>query len=381
MHLIFRGLRFPVSTLARSNGLQIPNAQDASSDADPGLFPSGSDDTWDGISLSAPTISLTDYFDCSDSRCQFSTDQPSSDSSYNNPNALEAIQWGCSLQLPDRETYSKQSNLVIRASTYSENSGRGPISTIYGDLHISNISNANLMTDPYSYYGADKPIDGSSCYLIGQVNINAGGMYIPTSEAKSLSYQGIGTERRQDLQPNRWLIPALSLMKDFLKSQGKIIDVSQGGTLDDHVKYNIAFAVLVAWTYVSHNMLRRPLPDGNDFVYPVPLSSLRANIKTSRIYIWLALNLMFTLSGILHIILQSRSSRPVVIDTATVALTTDVSKLLLNDNDIKKLHWNNMSYVTNQDASTYDERNKPAERILLKLERGENGFTLTRKND
>jgi hypothetical protein len=70
----------------------------------------------------------------------------------------------------------------------------------------------------------------------------------------------------------------------------------------------------------------------------------------------------------------------VVIDTAAVALTTDVSKLL-NDKDIKKLNWRNMSYITKHDTIAYDEHNQPAERILLKLERGENGFVLARKND
>lgn len=110
------------------------------------------------------------------------------------------------------------------------------------------------------------------------------------------------------------------------------------------------------------------------------IPGLKASVIPTRLYSWLALNLLFTVSGILHIILQQSSSRPVVIDTAAVALTTDVLKLL-NDNDIKNLNWRNMSYITKHDTITYDEHKKSAERILLKLESGDNGFVLARKND
>lgn len=150
--------------------------------------------------------------------------------------------------------------------------------------------------------------------------------------------------------------------------------------MDEYVKSSIAYAFIGAWEAIRHLMLANFREDHDGDCYQITVSGLQANIKTSRVYIWLAFNLMFTLFGILHIILQSRSSHPVVIDTAAVALTTDVSKLL-DDDDVKKLKWKNICFVTNRDASTYDERNKPTERILLKLERGENGFALARKND
>ncbi|KAI5789171.1 hypothetical protein FPQ18DRAFT_306981 [Pyronema domesticum] len=114
----------------------------------------------------------------------------------------------------------------------------------------------------------------------------------------------------------------------------------------------------------------------------VSVHVFEANIIYNRLFFWLLINLLFTLSGIMHIILQSTCSRPVIMDTAAVALTTDVSKLLF-DPDVKSRQWRKMSYFTKQNSRMDKDQQKPvdSEKILLKLERGEDGVQLTRKND
>jgi hypothetical protein len=103
-------------------------------------------------------------------------------------------------------------------------------------------------------------------------------------------------------------------------------------------------------------------------------------VKISRVWVWFALNLVFTISGILHLVLQRESSRPVVIDTAAVALTTDVSHLLEDAKIGKALKWKSMSYLTKKDAFGENPNDLQArERILLKLDRRDDGFVLAKK--
>lgn len=66
--------------------------------------------------------------------------------------------------------------------------------------------------------------------------------------------------------------------------------------------------------------------------------------------------------------LQINCNRPVVIDTAAVAITTDASKLYGEKSMGKELEWKNMAYVTKVDA--FGKNKKSEDRIYLKLEDG-----------
>jgi hypothetical protein len=96
-----------------------------------------------------------------------------------------------------------------------------------------------------------------------------------------------------------------------------------------------------------------------------------------RVCLWFLLNILFTIAGILHILLQRQSSRPPIIDTAAVAITTDASRLL-DDEKVKDLKWRNMSYVTSEDV--FGPKEGSGEMILLKLEQDGDGFSLVKKD-
>jgi len=82
----------------------------------------------------------------------------------------------------------------------------------------------------------------------------------------------------------------------------------------------------------------------------VPTS--RANVLWWRIWLWLLLNVMFTLSGLLFLVIQSRCSQPMIGSPSMAAFlldTTEVlhkrnralcsfSMLLEDDKDIGSLH-------------------------------------------
>lgn len=101
-----------------------------------------------------------------------------------------------------------------------------------------------------------------------------------------------------------------------------------------------------------------------------------ATVNKARVYTWLALNVLYTIPSLIHIFFESRNPRPTIVDTAAVAVTTDVSKLVA-DKDVAELKWRNMSYVTKEDAFGLRKDN----RILLKLQLQGSGFGLENKLD
>ncbi|KAI5800777.1 hypothetical protein FPQ18DRAFT_301402 [Pyronema domesticum] len=105
------------------------------------------------------------------------------------------------------------------------------------------------------------------------------------------------------------------------------------------------------------------------------IALMKATVRRERVVIWTGLNVVFTIAGLLQIWLQRRSSRPVIIDTAAVALTTDVTPLL-QDPWVESLRWRNMSYLTKEDV--YGDGPIP-HRMWLKLDRYKDGFALAKK--
>jgi hypothetical protein len=146
--------------------------------------------------------------------------------------------------------------------------------------------------------------------------------------------------------------------------------VNRWNNVDSYTKYTIQVAYTAAWEVLDQDLGGPRLEVRKKRSETI----LRASIKKERVYVWLALNVLFTTAGVLHIILQQRNSRPVVIDTAAVAITTDASRLLAKTVD--RLRWRSLSYVTKEDVCGFrEDGSRPEERILLKLERHGDGFS------
>jgi hypothetical protein len=90
-----------------------------------------------------------------------------------------------------------------------------------------------------------------------------------------------------------------------------------------------------------------------------------ARVKRERVYAWLGLNMLLTLSGIIHLWFERKGSRTTIADTAA-ALITDASSLL-EDTDIAPLNWRNMSYLTKEDVFVKGNDAASYGRILLQL--------------
>jgi hypothetical protein len=83
-----------------------------------------------------------------------------------------------------------------------------------------------------------------------------------------------------------------------------------------------------AWTALT-DMFAPSAMLKTDVMIPVLMS--RAQVSHWRVYVWLALNLLLTLSGLLFIFVQRRGQKPLVVDVAIAALLLDTSRVLAND--------------------------------------------------
>jgi hypothetical protein len=190
--------------------------------------------------------------------------------------------------------------------------------------------------------------------------------------------------RNRSAFPAKWVAlpdPTMSVLPNLTQAMTgmNMTNIPRWDNLNKYVKSVISVTFSMGW-HSMHGRLSVPQSPAADLPL-VFVACLQANINKPRLFIWLSLNLLFTFTGILHFLLQRKSSRPVIIDTAAAAaLTTDVSKLL-NDEGVRKLNWGKMSYLTKEDSFTAGEKGGSKDRILLKPERGESGFVLARKND
>src|SRR6266568_1216861 len=60
----------------------------------------------------------------------------------------------------------------------------------------------------------------------------------------------------------------------------------------------------------------------------VAVSTSKAKVSSGRVLLWLLLNLIFTVSGLLFLFLQTRCSQPVIVDASMAALPLDTSDVL-----------------------------------------------------
>ncbi|KAI5791286.1 hypothetical protein FPQ18DRAFT_409307 [Pyronema domesticum] len=229
----------------------------------------------------------------------------------------------------------------------------------------------------------------SSCYTTGKVHITAGVMRNVTG-GNVLSRTSADIERpdSKDFEADRWVQQAFDLLPDVLAKIGatNLTAYSTSATplwnnMDAYMKSIIQMAYTATWIVMDQTFRENTSP----LVYKKEITLVQAHVKVERVWIWFGINLLFTLSGVLHMVLQQSSSRPVVIDTAAVAITTDISRLLDDEGVGKELGWKNMSYVTKEDVfGAKRELEYPnlqaRERILLKLEEQEDGFVVTRKD-
>jgi hypothetical protein len=232
------------------------------------------------------------------------------------------------------------------------------------------------------------PVDGKSlpkggpCFTAGTVNIIAGVIRNATGgDAVSVSMADITRPNLNSLEPDMWINQAFKLLPDVLSRMADSRTPElPWNDVDLLLKSTIQIAFTATWAAMDQKFNTANSTSEIAVWKKQEVSLVRASVQKERVWIWFALNLLSTLFGALHLILQQNSSRPVVIDTAAVAIMTDASQLLNDEKVGKRLGWKNMSYVTKEDAFAEAEDNMAGKRILLKMETRNNGFVVVKKD-
>lgn len=130
--------------------------------------------------------------------------------------------------------------------------------------------------------------------------------------------------------PDSLVANAISMIPEVL-FYTKISNSSQAPTwqnIDGYTGGMIATAYQASWNSLTNGLRGSPMETtGISFPYPV----LIAQVNEPRIVIWLGLNAVLTISGLLLALLQKRCQHKTVRDPATAALLLDTTALLDQD--------------------------------------------------
>jgi len=106
------------------------------------------------------------------------------------------------------------------------------------------------------------------------------------------------------------------------------VSVPSPSNITDYTIRVLPRAYGAAWTALTDTFAPSEMLK-TDVMIPVLMS--RAQVFHWRVYVWLALNILLTLSGVLFIFAQRRGEKPLVVDVAIAALLLDTSRVLAND--------------------------------------------------
>jgi len=236
--------------------------------------------------------------------------------------------------LPNPAVFTGKKHVILFTSEY-DGSKCGPVEANFGELPAGAI--------PFSF----KQDQGSPCFIAGEIDIVAGVM--KSAQGTAINTMVADVKRRDNLDEDPWVNEALVLLPDVMNMLGLInmtTTIERWRHTDNYVKSAIQYAYSATWDAMDQKFN----PNDHQVSILTPIQIVVASVRPERVYAWLAINLLFTISGVLQWLLQQKCERPVVIDTAAVAITTDASQLLTKESKGKELGWRSMSYVTKPDA-------------------------------
>jgi hypothetical protein len=174
----------------------------------------------------------------------------------------------------------------------------------------------------------------TDCYMLGEVTIKAGlcpdwPSNITTAgpqDGLHIASPLLSNEKDLSLTPDVAVMPTLDMMSDVanvIVSQHMTAQWQKEGNLDGYVTGMLTLAYHATWSTMPLHLDRH-----NETIAITPMDPVvRASVKRSRIYIWLAMNATLTIAAVLIGIAQCFSSTKVVRNTTLAALTLDVSEV------------------------------------------------------
>ena len=169
------------------------------------------------------------------------------------------------------------------------------------------------------------------CYIFARITYVAGASRC--TNCRTSSWLTVQNDTSLTVLPDILTVDALDLMS-LVATQMAAENVSVPETynnLDGYVTGLLTRSYGGAWNFLMDSYISaQDLAVKSDVQVAVPTS--RANVLWWRVLLWLLLNMMFTLSGLLFLFLQSLCRQPVVVDTSIAALLLDTSDVLHKKN-------------------------------------------------
>ena len=165
------------------------------------------------------------------------------------------------------------------------------------------------------------------CYIFARVTYVAGASRC--TNCRVSSWLTVQNDTSLTVLPDLLTVDALDIMS-LVAVQMAAENVSVPETynnLDGYVTGLLTRSYGGAWNLLMDSYITaQNLAVKSDVQVAIPTS--KANVLWWRVLLWLVLNVMFTLSGLLFLFLQSLSRQPVVVDTPMAALLLDTSEVL-----------------------------------------------------
>ena len=164
------------------------------------------------------------------------------------------------------------------------------------------------------------------CYIFARIAYVAGASIC--TNCRSSSWLTVQNNTSLTMLPDILTVDALDIMPHVaVQMTAENVSVPETyNNLDGYVTGLLTRSYGGAWNYLMDSYHKQDLAVKSDVRVAMPTS--RANVLWWRVLLWLMLNMMFTLSGLLFLFLQSLCRQPVVVDTSIAPLLLDTSDVL-----------------------------------------------------
>jgi hypothetical protein len=172
-------------------------------------------------------------------------------------------------------------------------------------------------------------------YTYLEINFTAGVMTGPSTSLSSQAVEGNRIPSDTDILWGMWVREALYLLPDVM-SMVAIMNTTQLNSYHNIENYT---ANLLTYSYQgAWDMLQRTFDSTNTNLTAIPREPrVQASVVYSRVYGWLFLSWLFTLSSLPLRWLTGQCKRSAVIDGQTAMLMTDPSEVLKEHGDLTNL--------------------------------------------
>ncbi|KAH8595362.1 hypothetical protein B0O99DRAFT_511950 [Bisporella sp. PMI_857] len=171
--------------------------------------------------------------------------------------------------------------------------------TVFGDMN----------TLPYLVQGTMGTEADENCFLLGKIDFSAG-----VTKSSRATYIGSSSRVVEDMTPiqdvvyeaNPWVQEAIWMLPDLLTmlSLSNVSQLSTFNNLDNYVKSLVRQGYLGAWDMLSHSFDDEKRPSNNGFRAE---TRLVADISFARVFAWLGVGLLMTISGVFALVVLKAS--------------------------------------------------------------------------